>query len=382
MIKKLNYLLLIVLSLVFFVSCDQIEKTYSFKDVTNYEMSEITKTNVIDLKNTKFENNYNDILDIKYIESSLSYNKAINITSNYEYKLLIEFNNNNLIFYVYNNKLYYFSDKVLYESLSNINTDDFKSTDEEEVKLISVIVLFNYTNNGSNEAKLLLDGNLLWFNPSDYGIDKLVAGDILKIKYTGKYEVIESFPGVVNKDEMHIKSIEIEKAEVFQFIVTKKDNSDELTITPIDPNLSAFRLIDANEEGYVISKDNTFKKFNQYEEGTIIYGTNPISFSSLSIIGLYDYNPREENPTGQYDVTINTNDITYINELSNKSGKYTPGMELEFYFYPLMDVDLGMYINGKFYKTQEVIELDGKYVWKYSFIMPSEIVSIEFKVIS
>lgn len=61
---------------------------------------------------------------------------------------------------------------------------------------------------------------------------------------------------------------------------------------------------------------------------------------------------------------------------------YTPGMILEFYSHPIMDVDLAMYVNDVFYQIQDIIEVNEEYMWKYSFVMPAKNVVIEFKTIN
>ena len=54
-------------------------------------------------------------------------------------------------------------------------------------------------------------------------------------------------------------------------------------------------------------------------------------------------------------------------------------MVLEFYSYPIMDVDLAMYVNDEFYAIQDTIIVDDRYMWKYTFVMTPYDVIIEIK---
>lgn len=57
--------------------------------------------------------------------------------------------------------------------------------DDKQVKTLNTFVMYDYGMHIEGQVTTLLDGNLIWFNPKDYGIDTLVPGDELIIKYTG-----------------------------------------------------------------------------------------------------------------------------------------------------------------------------------------------------
>lgn len=255
---------------------------------------------------------------------------------------------------------------------------DDQDDSNKDVKTVHQIVMFDYGFHIENEVTTLLNGNLIWFNPKDYGIDDLVAGDELVIKYTGEYLVEESYPGSVDSSSMEIKSIELIKAEIAEFKLLIKPGTSELVLKPVDSKYNQFALY--NNEGYVVSQDGSFKKYNEYPYDTTIWASLPRTTGSIRVDGLYDYNPREEvAETGQFNVTISDKHNFIVDELSNDSGRYTPGKILEFYSYPIMDVDLAMYVNGEFYTIQDTIEVDDHYMWKYTFVMTPYDVVIEFK---
>lgn len=240
------------------------------------------------------------------------------------------------------------------------------------------MVTLDYGFHIENELTTLLNGNLIWFNPKDYGIDNLVAGDELVIKYTGDYIVQETYPGSVDTRNMEIKSIELIKAEIAEFKLLIRPGNSELELKPVDSKYNQFALY--NNEGYVVSQDGSFKKYSEYPYDTTIWATLPRTTGSIRVDGLYDYNPREEvAETGQFNVTISDKHNFIIDELSSDSGRYTPGKILEFYSYPIMDVDLAMYVNDEFYSIQDTIIVDDHYMWKYTFVMTPYDVIIKFK---
>lgn len=394
MLKKLRSLFLLILVVFSLASCGQTQSTnkYSFKDITNHEITDIVNVHInygpMVSSVDKFSGDYKDTFDIEYILSEISYNEASNIMENYKYRLFIDFTSNDSSYsdiemFVYEYKIYYFSNDSLYESLKKVNYVDFFTSVPpiEEVHTLNLMVMYDYGMHISGELTTLLDGNFIWFNPKDYGIDTLIAGDELVIEYIGEFICTESYPGSVNADKMHIQSIEVIEADIVEFTVDALPGSGELELFPIDfKKYSDYILFN---DGYVVSQDETFKKYDQYPENTILYASLPKTTGSIRVDGLYDYNPREKVvPTGQYELSIVDKGNDIIDELSHDSGMYTPGTMLEFYSHPIMDVDLAMYVNDEFYKIQDTIEIDGEYMWKYTFEMPAKDVVLEFKTIS
>ena len=390
-IKTLFLSLIVVLGLTSCIETPPSVKYYSFKDITNHEIADIVNVHInygpMVSSVDKFSGDYGDTFDVDYILSDMPYNETRNIMENYKFRLFIDFTLNDLKYsdiemFVYEYKIYYFSDDSLYESLNKVNYDDFFTSVPpiEEVHTLNAFVMYDYGMHISGKITTLLDGNLIWFDPKDYGIATLIAGDELVIEYTGEFICEESYPGNVAADLMHIQSIEVIEADIVEFTVSAIPGSVELDLVPVDSKYNTFIL---SNEGYVISQDETFKKYYQYPEGTTLYASLPKSTNSVRVDSLYDYNPREKIiPTGQYQLSIIDKGNDIIDELSHDAGMYTPGSKLEFYSHPIMDVDLAMYVNNEFYKTQDTIEIDGEYMWKYTLFMPAKDVIIEFKTIS
>ncbi len=387
MIKKIKAFILSIFVMFGLVSCISIQPStsYSFKDITNKEISKIQKVlfnrGAMQSSLVLFEGDYAKILDVDYMLSDMSYNDVRKINEEYRFLLCVIFSSNsqNEDFYVYEDKLYYFSETNLYESVEKVNYDDFEKT-IEEVQTLHMFVNYDYGLHIQNQLTALLNYNKIWFDLEDYGIDSIVAGDEFIIHYTGEFITLDIYPGQVVKEKLHIRSIEVIEAEIAEFIILATPGSGNLALVPVDSKYNQYVLL--NDEGYVVSEDGSFKKYNELPVGTIVYGSLPKSTDSIRVDGLYDYNPKANKPapTGQFHLELIDHNNYIIDELSHNEGNYTPGTILEFYANPIMDADLAMYVNGEFYQIQTTIRKDDDYIWKYSFEMPVDEVVLEFKV--
>ena len=82
-------------------------------------------------------------------------------------------------------------------------------------------------------------------------------------------------------------------------------------------------------------------------------------------------------PTGLFKLTI-IDEHDYIYDKPEQQC-FTPFTEIKLHSYPIMDADLVMYVNGEFYSKQKDIETDKGYIWEYTFTMPVDKATLEFK---
>ena len=82
-------------------------------------------------------------------------------------------------------------------------------------------------------------------------------------------------------------------------------------------------------------------------------------------------------PTGQFKLTI-IDEHDYIYDIPEQQ-YFTPFTEIKLHSYQIMDADLVMYVNGEFYSKQKDIETDKGYIWEYTFTMPVDKATLEFK---
>ena len=107
------------------------------------------------------------------------------------------------------------------------------------------------------------------------------------------------------------------------------------------------------------------------------YGYND-DFNDDVSIELSDGVGEQIPPTGQFKLTI-IDEHGYIYDKPEQQ-YFTPFTEIKLHSYPIMDADLIMYVDGEFYSKQKDIETDDGYIWEYTFTMPIDEATLEFKV--
>ena len=74
-------------------------------------------------------------------------------------------------------------------------------------------------------------------------------------------------------------------------------------------------------------------------------------------------------PTGQYTLTVvGAKNVLY----KNPQESYTPFERVTIYADVLTDVDVVLYLNGKSLGSGQDGEVDGRYLWEYTFVMPAK----------
>ena len=176
-------------------------------------------------------------------------------------------------------------------SLSSVNSSESSETSlssEEEVQSITMMMAFDYGFHLEDKASLLISWSLLFFNPLDYGISELIAGDVVTVTYYGELWILESYPSTVNTDKMEIINVEVAEAIIVPYEIKNVTGGGTF---PWTSNEDYQRDITFATEN-VVAEDYTFKHWEEYPARTIIYGTVPTSGRTNEIIAFYDYNPR------------------------------------------------------------------------------------------
>ena len=117
-------------------------KTYSYKDITGFEISDIKRVTYsngpLQSFRAEFKGDYNKYLDVKYKfvgNDEKQINKLEEVRENFYFLFDIELQNSSEIiyFYVYNNKIYFADNNVgLYESVDNVSIISLKIDAERE----------------------------------------------------------------------------------------------------------------------------------------------------------------------------------------------------------------------------------------------------------
>ena len=146
---------------------------------------------------------------------------------------------------------------------------------------------YDYGFHMEDKAVALLDGNKVFFNPSDYGVETLLAGDKVTVTYVGEMLMQETYPGtiIIHGD---LKNLSIELAPIAQYTyqngdwyVCQGENKTRLEVSLPE---------------YVSSEDMSFYASAELQDGATVYGTCKTDEKGKtyyeSIYAVYDYKPR------------------------------------------------------------------------------------------
>ena len=171
------------------------------------------------------------------------------------------------------------------------------STSSTEVhkteNMVSRMITPDYGLHVQNHVSLLFGTALIPFKLSDFGIDKIVAGDQLEINYTGDYLEYETYPSSIDTSKMSVTSMKLYEARLVEYdVLVVPGDAEKKELVPTE-EFKEYRMISAE---YVINEDGTFVSLESFmktaEMDTKLYGSNPATFNSFNVTVLYSYNPR------------------------------------------------------------------------------------------
>ncbi|MBE7101315.1 MAG: hypothetical protein E7364_06885 [Clostridiales bacterium] len=146
---------------------------------------------------------------------------------------------------------------------------------------------YDYGNHIEGETTLLLDDLLLFFNPADYGIDRIVAGEQVKVYYDGVLEWQDTYPAVVWSENLEIGDVEIVKAKLIEFEVMENPGGGYSLADKTDW-VTRYEMKVPNQ--YIFDASGSYAPLDASDVGKTIYGTYQ-DMDNVQIYGLYDYNP-------------------------------------------------------------------------------------------
>lgn len=160
-----------------------------------------------------------------------------------------------------------------------------------EVKTFTMTAAMDYMHI-EGQATLLLNGCNVFFNTYEYGIETLVAGDILEISYVGEFIVQETYPGTVMTQYFTIQDVTIQEAFFIPITVAERDGGGLCYVVTIgDYTITKFA------SSNIISIDGTFRTPTEADIGTTLYASCKgfrKNYKNVQIEAIYDYYPREE----------------------------------------------------------------------------------------
>lgn len=152
-----------------------------------------------------------------------------------------------------------------------------------KLKTITVEVKCDYGQYMKNKTTLLLEDSLVFFNPDDYGIT-LYVGAYVEIEYYGEWIVQTSYPSRVDTSSIIIHNIRLVDSNIIEYEIGKDSQNNTFFKTDDDRYENAFM-----KTLNVINEDGSYTYYETLEKGDIVYGVNPIYYSSLAIVALYSY---------------------------------------------------------------------------------------------
>lgn len=142
---------------------------------------------------------------------------------------------------------------------------------------------YDYGFTSPGKAVLLMDGSTVFVD------EKLIAGDVVTVYYTGEMYVQESYPGTVVFSGGEVKRVEVEQAKVCLLTVTQNAKTGEKQlVNQLEQSL-------ASAPDYALTDwDGSFVAWKELEVGTVLYGSFLDTTGELptEVAGLYTYLPR------------------------------------------------------------------------------------------
>lgn len=171
---------------------------------------------------------------------------------------------------------------------NNSSSDSFSSiVDPGEIKTIARDLNVDYGLHVQDKATLLFGDMIIPFNYKDYNIDYLAAGDYVEVSYKGEWLIRETYPATVALDG-EIVDVKVTHGRIFEFEVAENPGGGK-SLRILDSSITPGNHLTTN----CINRDGTFDYLTNYPVGTRIYGINPASYNSLSILAFYSYDPSE-----------------------------------------------------------------------------------------
>lgn len=153
-----------------------------------------------------------------------------------------------------------------------------------EKQMMTMRAYYDYGYHVADKATLLLDGCNVFFNPADYGITELLAGDVVTITYRGECYIQETYPGTVVTKDMKIIDVAQQKAKILELEVWQVPGGGYNVIY----NGGSVGC----DNTYVINADGSFEELGEHHVNQTLYGTDFPLTPSFEIKALYSYNPR------------------------------------------------------------------------------------------
>ena len=152
----------------------------------------------------------------------------------------------------------------------------------------TLVADYDYGFVNTDKAHILISGSTVFFDPNEYGVSNLVAGDKVILTYRGELYIQESYPSTIVTQGVKDLSVEIVKAQITEVILKKNDNG-EYEARKID-TMSEITL--PSNVKYIISKNMNFDELSQQHTGITLYASTVTTDGETTISAIYNFMPR------------------------------------------------------------------------------------------
>lgn len=193
---------------------------------------------------------------------------------------------------------------------SNTNTDTSSSIDYNGNSITQTMTL-DYGRHIESVATLLFGYMIPFFNQTNYGIDKLYAGDVVKVSYSGNLTIQELYPGIA-KLEGSVLDVEVTMSEKINFTAVPNPGGGYSIVC--DDSTKDYVL----PEYYVVNGNGFFSTSDIYN-GLKFIGTIQKDKENNTLDGLYaiDFDKSKISKKEINDKTIDEELNDYCNEFKN-----------------------------------------------------------------
>lgn len=159
-----------------------------------------------------------------------------------------------------------------------------------KVRTVSFTAGYDYGLHQGGRATLLLDYCNLFFDPDDWWIGRINAGDVITMDYRGGELLIqESYPGTVVTKDVEILNITVTRAEVIELEV--KRVADMIALTEKSGRITSLLTTDASPGRRIVLDDGSFTELSVKYVGATVYATGHSEDSSFRVSAYYGFNP-------------------------------------------------------------------------------------------
>ena len=133
-------------------------------------------------------------------------------------------------------------------------------------------------------------------------------------------------------------------------------------------------------QGYIVSfnlKDKTSYEL-EIRNNYVQINSKSYWLSTGLPYAITSFDGKQIQPTEIFKLNIIDSNNFIYDKPEEQCSYFAPGTIIKLHSYPIMDVDLIMYVNGEFHSKQTSIETDDGYIWEYSFVMPTGEAILEF----